>query len=131
MEPSLHPVEIHPSLIGALGVIEFDLIPFIPRRCYWVSGVPNGQIRGQHAHKTLSQLLVVSFGEVEVETINRLGERHHFRLTTSEGLLIPPGNWREITFSQPETSLVVFASAKYDEADYIRDFKTFEEWAGI
>jgi hypothetical protein len=45
--------------------------------------------------------------------------------SSSKGLLIGPGLWREMHDFSPDCVLMVFADAEYDEADYIRDRDQF------
>src|SRR3982074_3227063 len=54
---------------GDLTVGEFEKeFPFRPKRYFIVSGVPKGEIRGEHAHKACHQFLICSlrFGGASV-----------------------------------------------------------------
>ena len=42
---------------GLLSVIEFGELPFQPARIYSLSCIPSAAIRGEHAHRELSQIL--------------------------------------------------------------------------
>jgi len=46
---------------------------------------------------------------------------------STKGLLIGPGLWREMHDFSPDSVLMVFADAEYDEADYIRSKEAFSE----
>ena len=43
---------------GTLVPIELSDLPFEPRRIFYVSGVPKGEERGNHAHFETQQILV-------------------------------------------------------------------------
>jgi hypothetical protein len=60
-------LDINELAAGKLGVVEFNSLPFVPKRLYWLSDVPLGGERGHHAHKALTQLICVLTGSVEVE----------------------------------------------------------------
>jgi hypothetical protein len=45
--------------------------------------------------------------------------------SSAKGLHIGPGLWREMHDFSTDCVLMVFASAEYDEADYIRDRQEF------
>lgn len=110
---------------GLLAVIEGATIPFKIKRVYYLYDVPSDAFRGGHAHKNLQQLIIPLSGSFDVhikdgeqtKTIN-LNKPH-------KGLLIVPGIWREIDNFSSGCVCLVLASAEYDEADYIRDFKEF------
>ena len=51
---------------GTLTPFYFDRLPFSPRRCFTVTGVPSGTARGGHAHRTGMQLLVCLHGRIDV-----------------------------------------------------------------
>jgi dTDP-4-dehydrorhamnose 3,5-epimerase-like enzyme len=102
---------------GALLPIEWDSLPFQPRRVFTVTGVPAGVSRGGHGHRRCSQLLVPVVGEVEVELA--LGDAS-CRLTLSAGepaLLVRPGIWFRQTYAGEETVLLVLASDPYTPED--------------
>jgi len=46
--------------------------------------------------------------------------------TPDRGILLDRMVWHEMHELQKDTILLVFASEKYDELDYIRDYKQFK-----
>ncbi len=114
-----------PSL-GYISIIEEnDQIPFDIKRVYWTYFTPNHIERGNHAHKTLQQLIVAVSGVIEFTLIDVKNNKQKFTLDTPDvGLYIPCGYWREIKFSH-NAVLLCLASEKYDEGDYIRTFQEF------
>jgi len=106
---------------GSLIPFEFRDLPFQPRRIFVTRDVPAGTTRGGHALKNDSQLLVRITGRIRVSLRHddELGicmlDRSHV------GLLVGPGIWFEQTYLEPESTLLVLASAPYDPTSYIRD----------
>jgi dTDP-4-dehydrorhamnose 3,5-epimerase-like enzyme len=111
---------------GMLTVIEAHKeLPFLPRRVFWISGVPQDKQRGGHAHRTCDELVICLQGSVQV--ILKDGQRSkNFRLENSaEGLYLPPMVWIDL-FDFSEGSIVLaLASLSFMEADYIRDWDAY------
>ncbi len=119
--------QVGSSEMGHIQILDgWDGLPFIPKRVYWTTGVPVDTIRGQHAHKTLWQLIVAVSGELELQLENPKGKVGSFVLNRRDvGLVIPPMHWRAITFSA-EAVLLCLASELYLASDYIRDYSEFK-----
>jgi hypothetical protein len=100
-------------------------VPFDVKRVYYLYDVPGGESRGGHAHKALSQLIVAVSGSFSV-TLDDGKDQKTFRLNRpNQGLVIVPGIWRTLEDFSSGAVCLVLASEKYDEEDYIRDFKAF------
>ncbi len=111
---------------GHLSVAELGgALPFQVRRVYWIHGTKPGVSRGFHAHKELRQLCVCVAGSVRMCLFDGRREESIVLDSHAKGLLIGPGLWREMHDFSPDCVLMVFASAEYDEADYIRDRDQF------
>ena len=106
---------------GDLTVLEGeDHLPFEVRRLFYLRN-PVGE-RGNHAHKTLIELLIPMSGSLTVEVEDRHNKQSFKLSPNGTGLLIPPMVWaRQHGFSRDCTYLVL-ASNEYDESDYIRDY---------
>lgn len=100
-------------------------LPFEIRRVYYIYGVPEGQARGMHSHRQLTQLMIAVSGRVDVVLDNGQGRSHVTLDDPAVGLLIQPMTWREMTYFAPGSVCLVLASLPYDESDYIRDYKEF------
>ena len=111
---------------GQLAVAELGgVLPFAARRIYWIHGTKRGVSRGFHAHKKLHQLCVCVAGSVRMSLFDGKREESVVLNSSTKGLLIGPGLWREMHDFSPDCVLMVFADAEYDEADYIRDRDQF------
>jgi UDP-2-acetamido-3-amino-2,3-dideoxy-glucuronate N-acetyltransferase len=111
---------------GSLVPIEFvrDL-PFIPNRAFVVYDVPSHYVRGEHAHRACSQLLVAIHGQFAV-VIDDGRNRCEVPLEhPTIGLYLPPMIWATQYKFDRSTILLTFASDPYDPADYIRNYESF------
>jgi len=114
---------------GNLTVIQNgNFLPFDVKRVYYLYDVPGGSERGGHAHKKLYQLLIAVSGSFDVVVDDGKGKKKVQLNRPYYGLLIPPGIWREIINFSSGSVCLVLASHKYDETDYIRDYKEFKKY---
>lgn len=116
----------HSDQRGNLVAIEGDKdIPFEIRRVYYMYGVPKGERRGYHAHKRLEQVLVCLTGSCNIMLDNGKEKCQITLDNPYEGIYISKSMWREMYNFSEDAILMVFASAYYDEEDYIRDYGEF------
>jgi acetyltransferase-like isoleucine patch superfamily enzyme len=122
----LHQLPAIKDLRGDLSVTEFGKdLPFLPRRCFWVFGVPNSEIRGEHAHKECHQFLVAVSGSVSVLLDNGQHQAEVNLNKPNLGIHIPPGIWGVQYKYSEDAVLMVLASHGYDSNDYIRNYDEF------
>ena len=91
------------------------------KRVFIVNG-KNGEVRGGHAHKKCTQILICISGEVIVE-INK--KEKVFLSIPHNGLIIPPLIWSSQKYATDKSMLMVFCDYKYDEKDYIRNYSEY------
>jgi len=106
-------------------------LPFSPRRVFFVHGVPSKEVRGEHAHRKCQQFLVCVAGSVSCIVDDGTSRREYVLDDPSKGLHMPAMTWGTQYDYSPNAVLVVFASEKYDDADYIRDYGEFIDAAGL
>jgi len=111
---------------GNITIIEGqNNIPFNVSRLYYLYDIPGGETRGGHAHKELYQLIVAASGSFDV----LLDDGQNKKIVTLNrpdfGVMVVPGIWRELIEFSSGAICLVLASIKYDEADYIRDYRNF------
>jgi dTDP-4-dehydrorhamnose 3,5-epimerase-like enzyme len=111
---------------GALIIAEAgQQLPFAAQRAYLIAGTPPGVTRGHHAHRQLQQFAVATCGGVTLHMDDGRA-RWQVRLERpSDGLLIPPMVWHEMTEFTNDCVLLVLASDRYREQDYIRSREEF------
>lgn len=113
---------------ASLGVLEFKHLPFEPKRAYWLSDFKAGRSRGNHAHKSLNQVMILLQGSLDLIIYNGT-MRQEFQLNMeSDYVLVPPGHWREMKNASNGTVLLVLADSDYDERDYIRSWLEYLDW---
>lgn len=115
---------------GVLCVYESgQQVPFDIRRIFTVSAM-KGDIRGDHAHKQCSQLLVCLSGQICVVCDDGLVVTHHLLDSMNCGLLVPPGIWAREEYMTDGAVLMVLCDRNYEEDDYIRDYDYFRTFVG-
>jgi acetyltransferase-like isoleucine patch superfamily enzyme len=114
------------DLRGNLVVGEFGRsLPFQAKRFFTVFGVPNAEIRGEHAHRICKQFLICAHGSCHVVADDGK-TREEFRLDDpSLGLYLPEMTWGIQYKYSHDAVLLVFASEFYDPAEYIRNYAEF------
>ena len=100
-------------------------IPFDIKRIFYLYDIPGGKDRGAHAHLECHQFLIAGSGSFDVLLDDGKSKKLVTLNQPYKGLHIPPGIWAsEINFSSGSICLVL-ASHKYDEEDYIRNYKDY------
>lgn len=100
-------------------------IPFDIKRVYYIFDTKLGVIRGLHAHKNLSQVMVCLNGSCCVVLDNGATKEQMVLNNPNQGLLIKSMLWHEMRDFSKDCVLLVLASEHYDESDYIRDYDDF------
>jgi UDP-2-acetamido-3-amino-2,3-dideoxy-glucuronate N-acetyltransferase len=110
-------------IVGEVG----RQLPFKVRRFFVVSGVPQGEPRGIHAHKECHQFLVCVAGSVKA-MVDDGKNRHVVELNSpSMGLHMAPLTWGCQYDYSADAVLLVLASHAYDATDYIHEYSEFED----
>ena len=109
-------------------LVPFSIIkdmPFKVKRIFLIYGNKNF-IRGNHAHKKCSQLLVPVSGKIEMLFENKQQKvtkilDHKFK----KGHLLKPKTWCQLKFLTNNAILMVFCDQEYRFDDYIEKYKDF------
>jgi dTDP-4-dehydrorhamnose 3,5-epimerase-like enzyme len=111
---------------GALSYAQLgDQLPFEVLRYFLLFNVPEGAIRGAHAHRDLQQFIVCVHGSCRVIVDDGV-HRDELRLSSPEqGVYLPPLLWTTVVPDSRDAAVIVLASAEYDPDDYIRDYDEF------
>jgi dTDP-4-dehydrorhamnose 3,5-epimerase-like enzyme len=100
-------------------------IPFPIARVFYVYDIPAEAARGGHAHLALEQVVFCLSGRIEMVVDDGAQRRTHVLDDPRKGLYLPPMVWHDIGGFSPNTVYLAFASAPFDESDYIRDYDEF------
>jgi len=115
----------HKENNGDLVVVEGEIIPFSIKRVFNVRQ-QKGDIRGKHAHRHCSQLLICTNGAVEVKCDDISTTEIYVLDKPNFGLFIPPGIWADQKYIEDNTILTVLCDRPFEEADYIRNYDDFK-----
>lgn len=111
---------------GNITALENNIhLPFDVKRVYYLYDVPAGEERGGHAHRELQQIIVAASGAFDVLLNDGTNKKIVHLDRPFIGLHIVPGIWRELLNFSSGAVCLVLASHKYDEKDYIRDYRDF------
>lgn len=114
---------------GALNVLEIAReLPFGCQRIFYTYTVPEGSVRGAHAHKRCEQFLIALRGSLNVTVDNGEVRDGILLESPSRGLHLPAGCWGEQSSHSSDCILLVLASLPYDNSDYIRDYGAYVAW---
>jgi hypothetical protein len=117
--------KIH-SESGNITVLENKKdVPFDVKRIYYLYDIPGGESRGGHAHYELEQYIVAASGSFDVILDDGENKKRITLNRPNFALHIVPGLWRELSNFSSGAICLVLASHKYDEKDYIRDYKEY------
>ena len=118
----------YPDSNGILCVYESgQKVPFDIRRIFTVSAM-RGDMRGEHAHKQCSQLLVCVSGQIRVVCDDGFFLTHHLLDSMNHGLLVPPGIWAQEEYMTDGAVLMVLCDRPYEPQDYILDYSDFKAY---
>ena len=128
LRPRLVDMPVKPDARGALTFGQVgDHLPFVPRRYYAIMSVPEGKVRGEHAHRRQHGFMVCLTGGLTV-TLDDGQTTETWRLDGPEkGLYIPPMYWDTLSDFAPGTVVLCLSSGEFDEGDYIRKYDEFLE----
>ena len=111
---------------GSLSYGQYDEhLPFVPIRYFIVFDVPREEVRGNHAHRRVTQALVCVKGSLTV-TLDDGSNRDAVTLDSpARGLVIPPLVWATQENFSTDGVLLVLSSETYEAGEYVRDYAEF------
>ena len=111
---------------GELVVFEETItaIPFSIKRIFNVRSEKNS-VRGKHAHRLCSQILICSNGSIQVTCDDSTNQEIYMLDKPNYGLLVSPGIWVELKYIKKNTSMTVICDRLYEAEDYISDYADF------
>ncbi len=132
MKLQIMQLQTHGDERGSLIALEDKKnIPFDIRRVYYLFGTKENIVRGRHAHRNLTQLIIPVRGSCRFLLDDGFERVEVFLDNPAQGLLVEPMMWREMSDFSSDCVLMVLASAHYEESDYIRDYEQFLQFRGV
>jgi len=118
-----------PTIIDdcSLTVAESESLPFQIKRVYYIYNSNPDLPRGHHAHKQTQQALFCLRGSVKMVLDDGNTRGECVLDSPDRGILLDKMVWHEMHDIDDSTILLVLASQKYDESDYIRSYEKFKE----
>lgn len=113
---------------GVLCFAENTDLPFPVERVFWISSVPEGVIRGGHAHKVCAEILFPVVGEFDVYVDDGKSSVICHLDQPTEGLYIGPNVWCRVENFTPGSVCMVLASHVYLKDGYINDYEEFKQY---
>lgn len=116
---------------GNLVVIEGEQdIPFSIKRIFYMYGSDPDIIRGQHANRISSFVLVNVSGTSKVRITD--GEEEIIVILDKPrmGIYIPPMYWKDMYDFSSDSVLLVLSDEHYDSNEYIRDYSEYLKEVG-
>tara|TARA_R110002020_G_scaffold37239_1_gene112475 strand:+ start:59650 stop:60021 length:372 start_codon:yes stop_codon:yes gene_type:complete len=105
---------------GILSYMELTDLKFIPRRMYYITKVPKGEVRGNHGHREDQQYMFCVQGQIKVRLITK-EEKTELILNPGDVAYMDRNTWGEQEYMTGNDILLVLCSTKHDPDDYITD----------
>ena len=105
---------------GILRYMELTDLKFIPRRMYYITDTPKGEIRGKHGHYEDQQYIFCVQGEVNVELHSKNGVEY-ITLTPGKCVFLDRMVWAQQEYVTGNDILLVLCSIAFDKDDYFYD----------
>lgn len=102
-------------------------LPFEIKGSFYMLGMGKNTIRGKHAHKKITEVLIAINGKCKV-SLNDLIDSEIIELNSPYiGLIVYPLTWIELFDFSPDCIILVLTDDYYDENEYVRNFEEFKE----
>lgn len=107
-------------------------LPFPIGKVVTIHGMKETDVRGQHAHHKMQEIVVALQGGCEIEIDDGTTKEMFTVDNPNSALYIPPQVWRTLRNFKSDTILLLIADLPYDsaETDYIRDYEEFKRLIG-
>ena len=111
---------------GNLIVIEGNEdIPFEIKRIFYMYGTDNSQVRGNHANRKSSFVLVNVAGSSKIKIDDGFSTAVIELNKPRMGVYIPPMIWKEMYDFSEDSVMLVLSDEHYDASEYIRSYNDY------
>ena len=121
------PIQSHPDTRGRLYVVSQQQLvcPFSMQRAFWITDVREGMVRGEHANRSCTELVVAVKGSVRIWLTDGREETEVLLNSPDMGIYIPPMVWCRLTDFSADAVVLGLADEDYDRSTYINDYEAF------
>ena len=112
---------------GSLSIAEWQHLPFLPQRVFWIYDVQQGKTRGGHAHQECAEVVFAVSGSFDMFVDNGREQQTIHISHTNEGIYIGKNVWCELRNFAPGTVCIAFASHPYNKEGYINNYDDFKK----
>jgi len=115
---------------GCLSILTKGMeVMFVIKRVYFINGfLEKKSIRGNHAHKTLDQVMFCVSGNFTLSLDDGKQLQSLDLSVGDDGVFIGRGVWHTMDTFSPDCVILVLANAPYTEGDYIRNYNEFKNY---
>lgn len=104
---------------GSLTFVQHPEVEF--KRAFWIYNVPEGAIRGEHAHETCYELVFAVHGSLDIELYDGKDRVVVHLDHPRKGVIIRPRVWCTLYNFSPDFVGLCLASQEYQPGGYIND----------
>jgi hypothetical protein len=111
------------------GLIPFEKgmnVPFEVSRAFYIFNTRPGTARGSHANRNSQFLFVIISGSCNVKIDNGVDQSVITLNRPNQALWLDKMVWKEMYDFSYNAILLVLSNEKYDENEYIRDYKDYQ-----
>lgn len=114
---------------GSLSYAEScKLIPFNVQRIFWIYDVQQGATRGGHAHRQCQEAIIALHGSFSLYLTDLEQETTITMDAPYKMVVVPNGIWCELKDFSADAVVLVATSEHFDQDDYLKPMRKFEEW---
>jgi len=110
---------------GKLSFVETGTNILMPIKRVFSVSIPFKKIRGCHAHKKCTQIIICINGKIEILYDSGTSKKKYILSKMFHGLIIPPKHWIEIVGLEKKSNFIVLCNTRYDKKEYILDYKKY------
>lgn len=105
---------------GILRYMELTDLKFIPRRMYYITDTPKGEVRGKHGHYEDQQYIFCVQGKVNIELHSKKEIRTVF-MRAGDVVFLDRMVWAQQEYMTGNDILLVLCSTAFNKEDYFYD----------
>ena len=102
-------------------------IPFDIKRIFYVYNMDQDVVRGQHANRESSFVLICVNGSCSINVCDGVNEMVLELDSPNKGLYIPKMLWKDMYHFSEYAVLLCLSDCAYDSEEYINNFEKFKE----